>query len=378
MIKILGPNDPALEALKISVEQNKGLNCELTIVAWEAYRAKLDETLSASTPEYDAVCIPGHIWLPQLANDGLLKDFDSLFSMVPTKIQEHYNSDDIFPSIQKECKFVGADGKPKQYVLPLFTDGHIVFYRSDLVNLPETIDPREWHKHLDGLNLPNGIMPFAMKAHNSEIFLDVLPYLWAFGGDLWDGASSVPVFNSEANANAIEYYTSLRKYCPADTHNYGNGEILDAINTGKVAIVTSWGGQAAGIFDPKNNQMSQHIKTAALSNAWNATWGVSIPANISAPKAAETLSALMQLMDATGDKLVTEIAGSPVRLSSYTKAEKDKFPWLASQQALLENCQILPVDPAFGNYLGGLYGEVYNAFVGTKTAKEALSDAIGK
>lgn len=374
MIKILGPNDPALDALKESIEENPDLGCELTILPWEKYRGVLDETLAAPSPDYDAVCIPGHIWLPQLADDGLLKAFGELTDQLSITTIEEYDEHDIFPSIRAECRFTGRDGISRQYVLPLFTDGHIVFYRGDLVALPDVVAPSDWHKHLEKVTLPNGMKPFGMKAHNSEIFLDFLPYFWDFNGQLWNDQQK-PLFNSPEGAQALEYYTSLRKFCPENVETFGNGEILNAINSGEVAIVTSWGGQAAAIFDTKNNPQTGNIKTAALKNAWNATWGVSIPNRCEDENAVKTLAALMKLMGKDGDAKVTRIAGSPVRRSSYSTTEKEKYPWLASQQAMLENCKMLPIDPTFGVYLGSLYGEVYKAFCSEKSAATALADA---
>lgn len=369
MVRILGPNDPALEALKRSIELHPNVDCELTIVAWEEYRAKLDAVLASETPEYDVVSIPGHIWLPQLANDGLLQPFEALAGKVNAEVIEEYNAADIYASIQHECRFRG-----QQYVLPLFTDGHIIFYRSDVVSLPEKVNPADWRSILSEVDPPAGMKAFAMKAHASEIFLDFLPTFWDLGAELWseDGKA---LFASELAAKALEYYRSLREFCDENTHQFGNGEILDAINSGKAAIVASWGGQAAGIFDEKNNPNAKYIRTAALRNAWNATWGVSIPSKVAPQKAAQALEVLMRLMGKEGDRLVTEIAGSPVRVSSYSAEEKAKYPWLGSQQKLLEECRILPTDPAFGAYLGPLYTEVYNAFIGTKTVVSALNDA---
>ena len=369
MIKILGPNDPALQALKVSIERNPSIESELTIIEWADYRAKLDGTLASATAEFDAVCIPGHIWLPQLANDRLLQPFEPLHAKMNANILRSYDPADIFQSIQLECQFGG-----RQYVLPLFTDGHIVFYRGDLVSLPAVVNPSEWPKHLQGHKLPAGMSAFAMKAHASEILLDFLPTFWDLGGELWseDGKT---LFNSPQAVKALEHYTSLRNFCAADTDQYGNGEIVEAITKGKAAIVASWGGQAAAIFDPHANSHAADMRTAALRNAWNATWGVSIPANVEAERAVQTLETLMSLMGKDGDLLVTEIAGSPVRRSSYSDAEQAKYPWLGSQRALLESCRILPTDPAFAAYLGPLYSEVYNAFTGAKTAAQALASA---
>jgi len=368
-LKILGPNDPALAALEESLAAHPEVDAKVEIIAWENYRATLDECLAA--PTYQAVCVPGHIWLPQLAADGLLAPLDPLLNQLPPQTLAAYNADGIFESVAAECKF-----QDRRYILPLFTDGHIVFYRGDLMSLPETMRPSEWHLYLEKLTLPAGMSPLALKAHASEILLDWLPYLWDFGGAVVDEHGK-PVINSEAGIKALEYYTALKRFAPADTQDYGNGEILSALNEGRVAAAVSWGGQAAAIFDPTNasRPRAAQMKTAALKGAWNATWGVCIPANQPETESTAALNALLQVMGADCDQRVTRIAGSPVRKASYSAEEKSKYAWLASQERLLEECRTLPADPAFGARLGGMYAAVHNAFTGKQSAAEALSEA---
>ncbi len=368
-LKILGPNDPALAALEESLAAHPEVDAKVEIIAWENYRATLDECLSAPQANYQAVCIPGHIWLPQLGADKLLAPLDSFLEQLPPEILSAYDSAGIFELVAAECKFQNS-----RYVLPLFTDGHIVFYRGDLINLPEVVRPSEWHLYLENLNLPAGMSPLALKAHASEILLDWLPYLWDFGGSVVD-ENGKPAFDSENGIKALEYYKSLRRFAPADTQNYGNGEILSALNEGRAAAAVSWGGQAAAIFDPDKNPHAAQMKTAAFSGAWNATWGVSIPANQTETESVSALKALLQVMGADCDQRVTRIAGSPVRKGSYSASEKSKYAWLASQENLLAECRTLPTDPAFGARLGGMYAAVHRAFTGEKSAAEALKEA---
>lgn len=376
-LKILGPNDPALDALKVSIERHPEIDAELVIIPWEDYRGALDKTLE--NYEYDAVCIPGHIWMPQLVEDGLIQTMEALFNNANSDVRSNYEKHDIYPLIQSECEYRSVSGKYGQYMLPLFTDGHIVFYRSDIIEeLPETVTPNEIDKILQNIDLPvSGTKPFALKAHQSEVFLDFLPYFWAFGAELIDEQGNM-VFASEKAVKALEYYVGLQKFCPVDTANFGNGEIVDAITTGKVAMVVSWGGQAAAIFKAFEDGSDAKIKTASFGNAWNATWGVSLPANIPAERKQEIFTALLNLMGKDCDALVTEIAGSPVRVGSYTQKTRAQYPWLLSQRILLETCKNLPVDPNFGKYLGGLYEEVHNAVTGKKSARKALQDALNK
>lgn len=368
-LTILGPNDPALAALEESLAAHPEVDAKVEIIAWEKYRSTLDECLAAPRATHQAVCVPGHIWLPQLAADGLLASLDPLFENLPQEITAAYDSDGIFESVAEECKF-----QNRRYILPLFTDGHIVFYRGDLLSLPETVRPSEWHSYLQGLTLPQGMSPLALKAHASEILLDWLPYLWDFGGKVVD-ENGEPAFASDAGINALEYYTSLKQFSPANTYEYGNGEILSALNEGRVAAAVSWGGQAAALFDPKVNPHVTQMKTATLQGAWNATWGVSIPANQPAEESIATLKALLQVMGADCDQRVTRIAGSPVRKASYGAAEKTQYAWLASQEKLLKECRTLPADPAFGARLGEMYAAVHNAFTGQQSADDALKEA---
>ncbi len=368
-LKILGPNDPALAALQESIAAHPEVDAKIDIIDWENYRAALDECLAAPHANYQAVCIPGHIWLPQLAADGLIAPLDPLIHQQPPQTLAAYDSNDIFESVAAECKF-----QNNRYVLPLFTDGHIVFYRSDLISLPKSVRPSEWHLYLQGLNLPAGMSPLALKAHPSEILLDWLPYLWDFGGAVVD-ENGKPAFASQAAIKALEYYKSLRRFAPAETQEYGNGEILSALNEGKTAAAVSWGGQAAAIFDPTKNPHAAQMKTAAFQGAWNATWGVCLPANQTENELNTALNALLPMMGADCDQRVTRIAGSPVRKGSYSAGEKSKYAWLASQEKLLAECRTLPADPAFGARLGGMYAAVHRAFTDKQPTEEALTEA---
>lgn len=370
MIKILGPNDPALGALNQIIEQHPELEIQLSIIPWENYRAKLDKTLQ--NYDFDAVFIPGHIWMPQLVEDDLIQPLDQFFSTSSKQLITDYDADGIFERIQNECRYTKKGGESKQYVLPLFTDGHIVFYRSDLVKLPDEISPKDLLGLMNAFSLPKGMKPFAQKAHSSEILLDFLPYFWEFGGCLFEDGKIL--FNSIEGVQALNFYCSLKTFSPENVESYGNAEIVKAITTGEVAMVISWGGQAASIFNELDSGPNAEIGTASLRNAWNATWGVSIPTNVPELSAQRTFATLLKLLGNECDELVTKIAGSPVRKRSYSKEAKAKFPWLKSQESLLMNCRILPVDPTFSKYLSPLYSSLHDAYTGKKDISEALDE----
>jgi multiple sugar transport system substrate-binding protein len=371
-LTILGPDDPALQALEEACAAHPQLNARVKIIPWADYRNALLDALNSPATPYQAVCLPGHVWLPELTHAGHFFNLNDLTSEVEPSTLAAYDASGLVPSVKAECHY-----QSQWVMLPLFTDGHIVFYRSDLLELPEQIRPSDLGTYAKAMNLPSEMSPLALKAHASEILLDWLPYLWENGGDLFDEQLR-PIFNSPAGVEALTYYVSLKKFAPTETHQFGNNELVASLTGGGVAAAVSWGGQAASIFDPQKNPFHAVMKTTSLANAWNATWGVCIPANQPKSQAVETLNHLMQLMDVDCDQNVTRIAGSPVRQSSYSAEQKEIYPWLASQQAMLENCKTLPLDPKVGSFLGILYAAVYNAFTGVETPQQALDKAAAE
>lgn len=345
----------------------------LTIVPWAEYRERLMETLTAQTAPYEAVYVPGHIWVPELAAAGHLAPFDPIMERLP-ELVSGYQPDEILPSVARECRYGDS-----QYMLPLFTDGHLVFYRSDELAIPATdgvplISPTAIAGLAAGAHRPAGRFGLALKADASEILLDWLPYLWAEGGDILE-ESGRPAFAGVAGFRALEAYCALRQYCPPDTHTYGNNEIAGAIKQGRVALAATWGGQAASIMLAPDTSHPEAYGVATYPQPWNATWGIALPANQARSVQEGVLSVLLQATGPDTDRAVTRLAGSPVRESSYSPSELERYPWLAAQYEMLKRARTLPIHPKVGAFLGALYVAVHDAFVGKATAQEALTRA---
>lgn len=374
MLNILGPNDPALNALQQTLAAHPEWQATLTIIPWAEYRDTLMAALAAETAPYQAVAVPGHLWVPELAAAGYLAEIDTLGREVAADVRTAYQADDILPSVAHECRFDG-----RQWMLPLFSDGHIVFYRQDLLDIPtengvSLISPLEMHTLAEKAHHPPETYGLALKAHPSEIFLDWLPYLWAAGGEILD-ADGEPAFAGEAGISALEYYCALRKFCPPETHTFGNDEIAAVIKRGEAAIVTTWGGQAAAIVLAEDNRFAEKYRYATFPRPWNATWGIAIPQNQPLVIQRDMLTVLFRATGSAQDRLVMKIAGSPVRQSSYTADAIARYPWLAAQLEMLRRTDTLPIAPQTGAYLGDLYQAVYAAFTGDLSPAAALQKA---
>ncbi|MFP4321557.1 MAG: extracellular solute-binding protein [Anaerolineales bacterium] len=353
-MRILAPNDPALNALEALLAQRVDWGTSVTIIPWENYRDVLMETLQADVPAYELVCVPGHIWLPELATAGYLAPLDDLASGAALQA---YNKADLLPLAAREGYY-----EDRWYMCPLFSDGHIVFYDPELIALEgdvPTLSTLRVAELAAAHHNPPNRYGIALKAHPSEICLDFLPYLREAGATLLTA-------NSPEGIAALERYCALRAYAPPDTHTYGNAEIAAAIQQGKVALATTWGGQAAPLYLPKNSG----YRAAVFPKPWNATWGLCIPAHVADKAAAAEL--LLQVTGPDVDPGVITAAGSPVRISSYTLENVKTYPWLAAQRKMLETAEMLPLRPDLGIYLGAVTEAVTAAFTGQKTPAEAL------
>lgn len=372
MSVIIGPDDPALEGLRMSLSQHSELGIELRTIPWAEYRSILMHTLAEVTASSQALFVPGHLWIPELAHAGYLADIGELMSVLPQSLVEQYDKDDIFPSVWSECHY-----NHRLYQLPFFSDGHLLFYREDLVALDadqevpvvSTEVLASLAKKVQGTSRLHGL---ALKADVSEIFTDYLPYMWEAGGRIFD-TSGTPDLACCENIEALERYCVLRSWCPEKTHTYGNAEIAHILRTGEAALISNWGGQTAPILLDENNPWRNRYKVAVFPQPWNATWGIAIPENQPKNRQKEVLSGLMQLLGSAEDRRVASVAGSPVRQSSYSREQMGKYPWLAAQKRMLESAKILPKDPRLGLFLETLYEEIHKAFTGKISPRGALT-----
>jgi multiple sugar transport system substrate-binding protein len=371
---LLGPDDPALSVLRDTLRSRPEWQTTLTIVPWPEYRDRLMEALTAARTPYQAVCVPGHVWIPELADAGYLAPLDDIIESLPADLVAEYRPGEVLPAIGQESRYEG-----QQYMLPLFSDGHILFYRADKITLltgngVPIVSPGSLSELAASAHQPPEVYGLALKAHPSEIFLDWLPFLWEEGGELLDPAGQ-PAFASTAGIRALRAYCDLRRFCPPDTHTYGNAELAAVIKEGRAALATTWGGQAAAIMLDPDNVYRQAYQAATYPRPWNATWGIAMPANQPDTTQRAVLTVLLKATGPEQDRQITRVAGSPVRHSSYTPEEMGRYPWLPAQYEMLQRAGTLPIHPKTGAFLGALYEAVYAAFTSQVTPRQALSKA---
>ncbi|MBO9311740.1 MAG: hypothetical protein J7465_05820 [Chloroflexus sp.] len=372
-IRLLGPNDPAVEALQPLLTQRPDLDAQIEIVRWEDYHTTLLESLNADPCPFQAVFIPGHVWLDSLICAGLVAPLP--LDEVDAAVVAGYCLDDIIPSVYAECSRAG-----EWYLVPWFSDGHICFYDSDVVNLPggattPIIRPTHLTEIVKKAHHPPERYGIALKAAISEIFLDWLPFLWDFGGELLDGDLN-PTFTTPQAVESLEAYIALKAYCPPDVHTYGNLEIGRVLKENRVSMATTWGGQASAIFGSAVESSNVVTYRAGVyAQPWNATWRIGLPAHQPQSTRRSVAEWLLRVADQQMDEYLLRVAGSPVRISTYSPQNFQRYFWLPAQWEMLQRCRTLPFTHTLSDILGVMYPTIYAAFTGEKSARKALADA---
>ncbi len=354
MIRLLGPADPALAALARHLAAQAPPTAELELAPWDDYRTRLDAVLSASEPCFEAVAVPGHVWLPELAEAGLLHPLEA------TAVRQG-----VVPSLAVDCRY-----RDRDYLLPLFTDGHILVVRRDLATAPAAPpDMRQVLALARAAHRPPDVFGIALKARPSEIFLDWLPYYRTLGGTIAERGGRLAI-DARVAVAALWLYREMAAYAPPDVTDYGNEEVTDAVRQGKVAMATIWGGQAATVF---SGDRGGTLAATALRHAWNGTWGLALPGGLTADRRRAGLAALASVLTEAVDRLVLDEAGSPVLEATYHRAAA--HPWLAAQRAMLARARPLPAVPALGASLAVMTEALTAGFRGDMTPERAMAEA---
>lgn len=369
-LKVLAVADPAVlgyvdKNYEIITKFNGDFNVDFNIVPFAEYYPEMIEAFEGKK-EYDVVMVAGHLWLKDFVDKKYLAHVDKNYS-------EDYDYNDILTVIREELKIDGV-----QYLYPSFCDGHVVLYRKSVVEkvlgkLPDKVistdELIEMAKKCHGYNNMNGIV---LKAHESEIFLDFLPYLRNEGVDAIDEVTHTPTFNNEKGVKALEKYISLKEFAPSNTNEFGNDEVRIAFQNKECVFAATWGGQL-GVVLGEGCLDVEDIGFAALKTSWNVTWSFGINALSKLKKEANEF--LRYITSKEVDRVIGAYAGSPVRKSTYVE-DMDKYNWYEMHLDLIENyAKPLPQILKAGDKFGVLYGAISKAFNGKNSIKEALKEA---
>lgn len=355
-LKVLAVADPAVTGYideKANILNNYSEKVSMEIVPWDKYYDTMMAALSGKV-KYDIVMVAGHLWKCDFINNGYLKELT-------------YETEDILPVIAKEMKY-----KNKIYLSPSFCDGHMIVYRKSIIKkvtgglLQSVITPQEYMEVAEKLS--GSGYKIAMKAAQSEIFTDALPFLRMNGNDVYVEETGEVQCNTPDIINGLEHYCKLKKFACEGTENFGNDEIAEKIKKKEAAMAVTWSGQLGVVWE-QDCLEKEDLGFAAFSTAWNVTWSFGVSASSGNVERAADFLKFLRMPQV--DVIAGNRSGAPVRLGSYEKG-KLQFPWYECQLKMFEHAKPLPdmIDAGMKNEV--FYQEIHKAFQKEISAKEAM------
>lgn len=363
-IRILAVEDPAVIGYVENLSRLKEKSphdFEFKMVPWAEFYPQMINSLEG-LETFDIVMIAGHLWL---------KDFVEKDYLEPLVLD---GDGTIMDTIRNEMKIDGIE-----YLSPSFCDGHMVVYRKDIINSVlgrnpnDVISPNDYGELAELIHEKYGKASIAMKAHQSEIFTDALPFLRGKGAEVYNSQGQI-IDNQEILEKGIGFYCYLKKYAIDGTETFGNTEIKQAITDDKIPLTITWSGQLGDIFS-KKQIFDDNIGFATLSTAWNVTWSFGIPKTGSKKKEAKEVLKFLRSKEV--DKLIASYSGAPVLMETYQKGERI-YPWYQVQKIMLEKAEPLPNILNAGDKNQIVYDEIYDCFIGNKSSSEAAKYIIDK
>lgn len=367
MIKIKGINvlavgDPAVEVYDDpkygfleEFKRTKNIEVNFEVVSFNKYYEELMDSFQKY--KYDVVMVAGHLWLKNFVEKNYLAE-------LKLNPDPNYNYLDIVKNIREELELNG-----KKYLLPSFSDGHILVYRkSDKTkNISEKITIEELVAVVKSFEHSSN--PFVLKADESEIFLDLLPYFKGRGLEIFSETGEF-LLNNQSGISALKDYLALKKYCSKNVLNFGNKEVKELIQKKKVELAVTWSGQLGTVMD-EHCLEKDSLDFAYIEHPWKTTWSFALN-NLSQKK--ESAEDFMYYITSQKvDRAVGAHCGNPTRLSNF-EADENKFRWYKIVLKMLNNSKSLPKLKNAGSLISICSGEFYQALKGKVSAEEALNN----
>jgi len=225
-------------------KENPNITVDIEETVWEGMRTKILVALKGGSPP-DVIDVAVY-WVIPYASEDLLMDL--------TEHLDEIEIEDFFQSGWKSNEYKGG-----VYGLPVRSEGMAFVYNKEVFRAaglepkaPETMEELvEFSKELtvdkdgDGVIDQYGLMMVA--AGGGQAMWHFLPFVWAFGGDIFNPEHTRAAIAEEPALRGAEFYADLvlkYKVAPPGITTYTPRDTQHFYNTGKAAMgrITSIGG----------------------------------------------------------------------------------------------------------------------------------------
>jgi len=260
-LTIIAANSPWTEGIKPlakQYEEETGIKVNIEAYGNEQLNDTFKVKLNASSADFDIMAYQVQDVMREFSRNGWLED-----------MTEYVESDDDWnwSDFQQSARdAVTLDDVV--YGVPVMTERHIVYYRSDLleaagIDVPVTLDDLE--AAAAELNDPaNGFYGIAMRGQRVPAVTQFSSFLYSFGGDFQDDEGNATIDSKEA-IEAYEFYGNLlAEYGPPGSTNMGWIEASAIFAQGNAAFYLDADSQAYTFLDPTKSAVVDTVDYASF------------------------------------------------------------------------------------------------------------------
>jgi multiple sugar transport system substrate-binding protein len=258
-LTVIAANSPWTEGLKTlagKYEDETGIKVNIEAYGNEQLNDTLKVKLNAQSSDFDIFGYQVQDVMREFSRNGWLTDMTEY-----VEADAEWNWEDFQPAARDAVQLDGV-----VYGVPVMTERHIVYYRSDLleqagITPPTTLDELEAAAaQLDDPD--NGFYGIAMRGARVPLVTQLSSFIYSYGGDFQDADGNATIDSPEA-IEATEFYGDLLKnYGPPGAANMGWVEASAIFAQGNAAFYLDADSQAYTFLDESNSAVVDSVAFA--------------------------------------------------------------------------------------------------------------------
>jgi multiple sugar transport system substrate-binding protein len=260
-LTIIAANSPWTEGIKPlaqQYEEETGIAVNIEAYGNEQLNDTFKVKLNASSTDFDIMAYQVQDVMREFSRNGWLEDMTKY-----VESDKEWNWSDFQESARDAVTLDDV-----VYGVPVMTERHVVYYRSDLleaagIEVPVTLDDLE--AAAAKLNDPaNGFYGIAMRGQRVPAVTQFSSFLYSFGGDFQDEDGNSTIDSKEA-IEAYEFYGNLlAEYGPPGSTNMGWIEASAIFAQGNAAFYLDADSQAYTFLDPTKSAVVDTVDYASF------------------------------------------------------------------------------------------------------------------
>lgn len=436
-IRVLMLTSPAMLALRDMIpefEKKHGIKVEWEDTAYADIHTKEMNDFIAHTGRYDVIQMDNP-WLPEFAGGGFIENLEPYIEKMGLKLSKDNENKwppgvEVFPTIHLEDQLVPllnfyGNWEGNLYCVPNMPGVQLLYYRKDLFESDsekaafkekygyDLQVPKTWDQFRDvaefftrapdlyGLTWSAGRGNMAVQNYYNIAWswgADCLAFGQGFP-DAKDPLRNMPICNSPIGVKALEFFIGLKPFMPPGVAAYEWAEITTDFMSGEAAMMLQWSDFVRNVEDPEKSEVAGKTGYALLPGKPDAPannvpgivpgkgyaslggWGLVMNKDSKNKEAAWKFMAWASCLAMTDDEMANylEVGGTNTgRASGYSLPNTRGYKVGRYQVELEMYDKYVRRRPAIAEeveYEIIVGTEAQKAFVGEKTAQQALDDA---